>query len=366
MDKLSIYEYANKNIIDYTGQDSTANILKEYAVYGMYNLLSTIDEIGGNVETTKLIALPDFTFSKNDHRWKAGYPYGSIIYIDTNNIPFMPLGFRPNCCGITMCKISKSSIDPTVIMKKVQNLSNLKLDLSNDDLKRGNHFIGTYYDNTKDEYYAIIHGSFSFVKSGYHNLPGLYIDKTDYWNKKKKIYNTKYTSFEYLIEDAACEYYEVFNNFEKITKENRKKITEFIFEGCEILFNETHEGLFNFHTIALGAYVMDHPFLCPIMLSAETDMPIIKINNAISSFQNVQIFACPHGGGYLLSNIKDGHYIVNDSCYELTYTNNARLITSDIRNLIHTYRTNTDRIWVDTYNLGSYEKNLITLNNFKL
>ena len=37
MDKLSIYEYANRNIIDYTGQDSTANLLKEYAVYGVYS-----------------------------------------------------------------------------------------------------------------------------------------------------------------------------------------------------------------------------------------------------------------------------------------------------------------------------------------
>lgn len=366
MDKLSIYEYANRNIIDYTGQDSTANLLKEYAVYGMYNLLSTINDIGGSVENTKLIALPDFTFSRNEDRWKAGYPYGSIIYIDSNNIPFMPLGFRPNCCGITMCKVPKNSINPQIVMQKLDELPNLRLDLSNDDLKRGNHFIGTYHDETLDEYYAIIHGSFSFVKSGYHDLPGLYIDKTDYWNKKIKIFNTKFTSFEYLIEDAALEYYNTFKTFEKITKENRERITDFLFEGCEILFNETHEGLFDFQTIALGAYVMNHPYSCPIMLSAEADMPIVKICNAVLDLQNTQIFVCPHGGGYFLSNIKDGHYIADNSNYELTYTNNAKLITSDIRNLTHTYRTNTDMIWLNTYNFGSYEKKLKTINNFKL
>ncbi len=366
MDKIIIYEYANKNIIDYTGQDSTANLLKEYAVYGMYNLLSAINDIGGSVENTKLIALPDFTFSRNEYRWKAGYPYGSIIYIDSNNIPFMPLGFRPNCCGITMCKVPKDSIKPQIILKKINELPNLELDLSNDDLKRGNHFIGTYYDDISKEYYAIIHGSFSFVKSGYKELPGLYIDKTKYWNNKKKVFNTKFTSFEYLIEDTALEYYNTFKIFEEITKKNRRKIANFLFEGCEILFNETHEGLFDLQTISLGAYVMNHPYSCPIMLSAEIDMPIVKISNAILDLSHTRIFVCPHGGGYLLSNIMDGHYVADNSNYELTYINNAKLITSDIRNLTHTYRTNTDMTWINTYNFGSCEKRLKTINNFKL
>jgi len=102
------------------------------------------------------------------------------------------------------------------------------------------------------------------------------------------------------------------------------------------------------------------------MLSAESDMPIVKISNAILDLQNAQIFVCPHGGGYFLSNIKDGHYIADKLNYELTYTNNAKLITSDIRNLTHTYRTNTDKIWLNTYNFGSYERKLKTINNFKL
>lgn len=366
MNKISIYQYANKNIIDYTGQDSTANLLKEYAVYGMYNLLSALNEIGGSVENTKLIALPDFTFSRNEYRWKAGYPYGSIICIDSNNIPFIPLGFRPNCCGITMCRILKKCIEPEKIIKKVQQLSNIRLNLSNDDLKRGNHFIGIYSNESKNEFYAIIHGSFSFVKSGYNNLPGLYIDKTNYWNQKKKIFHTKYTAFEYLVDDDAIEYYNVFKEYEYITKENRRKIAEFLFDECEVIFNETHEGLFDSHTITLGAYVMNHPFLCPIMLSAETDLPIVKINKAIINSDPTSIYACPHGGGYYLSNIKDGHYNGENDKYIITYTNNAKLITSDIRNLIYTYRTNTDNIWINKYHLGEYKNSLRTYYNFKL
>lgn len=366
MDKVSIYQYANANIIDYTGKDSTSNLLKEYAVFGMYNLLSAINEIGGSIENTKLIALPDFTFSRNEYRWKAGYPYGSIICIDSNDIPFIPLGFRPNCCGITMCKISKKSITPEKVIKKVQQLSNLQLDLSNDDLKRGNHFIGIYYDNVANEYYAIIHGSFSFVKSGYNTLPGLYIDKTNYWNPQKRTLQTKYTTFEYLVEEAAIEYYNVFKEFENITKTNRKKIAEFIFEDCEVIFNETHEGLFDSHIITLGAYIMNHPFVCPIMLSAESKLPIVKIKNPVIANKNTSIYACPHGGGYYLSNISAGHYNGENSKYELTYINNAKLITSDIRNLIYTYRTNTDDIWINTYNFGDYENELKTYYNFKL
>ena len=363
MDKLSIYEYANKNIIDFTGPDSTADLLKEYAVYGMYNLLSAIDDIGGSVENTKMFALPDFTFSRNEHRWKAGYPYGSVICLDSKKIPFMPLGFRPNCCGITMCKVPYDSINPQVILRKVRELPNLKLDIGSDDLKRGNHFIGTYYDEKKSDYYAVIHGSFSFVKSGYNDLPGLYIDKTDYWDEKKKVFKTKYTSFDFLVDESAIEYYNTFKKFEEITKENRRKITEFLFDGCEIVFNETHEGLFDSQTIALGAYIMNHPYTCPIMLAAESDMPIVEINQTIST---LPLFVCPHGGGYLLTKIKEAHYNATNSNYELIYENNARLITSDIRNLIHTYRTNTDKIWIESYGFGSRKTELKTIYNFKL
>lgn len=363
MERLDIYEYANKNLLDYSGQDSTSNLIKEYAIYGLYNLLSAIDEIGGSVENTRLIALPDFTFSRNEHRWRDGYPYGSIISMDTNNIPFMPLGFRPNCCGITMCKLSGGKINPNEILEKRERLSTLFPDLSKDDLNRGNHFIGIYYDKENSEYYSIIHGSFSFVKFGYQSLPGLYTDKTKYWDNKKHTYRTPYTKFEYLIDDAAIEYYNAFKTYDKITKKNREKIAEFLFEGCNIIFNETHEGLFNEHTIILGAYVMNHPFSCPIMLSSETNLPIVEINKIIS---DLGFYACPHGGGYYLTNMKDGHYNSQKSVYEITYTNNAKLITTDIRNLIYTYRTNTDNVWINTFNLGRYTKRLQTIYNFKL
>ncbi len=365
MDKLSIYEYAKKNIVDYTGKDSTANLLKEYAFYGMYNLLTTLNDIGGSVENTKLIALPDFTYSKNEFRWRAGYPYGSIISIDSHGIPFLPLGFRPNCCGITMCKIDKNNAEPQKIMQKVADLSSLKLDISDDDLKRGNHFIGIYYDEKYEQYYAIIHGSFSFVKSGYHNLPGLYIDKTNYWDRKKKTFRTEFTSFDYLIDEDALEYYSVFKEFEKITKTNREKITHFLFDNCETIMNETHEGLYDSHTIVLGAYVMDKPFSCPIMLSAEKDLPIINVNRTIDGL-NRKIYACPHGGGYSLTDIKEAHYNSDNNKYELTYSNNAKMFTSDIRNLIHKYRTNTDVLWTKEFNYGDYKSILKTQYNFKL
>ena len=142
-----------------------------------------------------------------------------------------------------------------------------------------------------------------------------------------------------------------------------KKIAEFLFEGCNIIFNETHEGLFNEHTIILGAYVMNHPFSCPIMLSSETNLPIVETNKIIS---DLGFYACPHGGGYYLTNMKDGHYNSQKSVYEITYTNNAKLITTDIRNLIYTYRTNTDNVWINTFNLGRYTKKLQTIYNFKL
>lgn len=365
MDKFEIYKYANNNIIDLTGKDSTSNLLKEYAVYGMYNLLSALDYINGSVENTKMVALPDFTFSRNENRWKAGYPYGSVIKIDSNGIPFIPLGFRPNCCGISMCKIAKRHINPEKIVNKIEHLANLNLDLGEDDLKRGNHFIGIYYDKIGDEYYAIIHGSFNFVKSGYHDLPGLYIDKTPYWNDKKKIFKTDYTSFEFLIDEDAVKYYDLFKNYENITKTLREKITKYIFEDCDILLNETHEGLYDSNTIVLGAYVKAKPYVCPIMLSAETDLPIVNIDKSVPQLPG-ELYICPHGGGYYLSNVIDGHYDGKTAKYKLTFENNANMITSDIRNLIYTYRTNTDKIWLDQFHFGTTQKRLETVYNFKL
>lgn len=365
MKKNEIYEKAINSIIDYTTGDITSCLMKEYAIKGMYNLLSCLDDIGICGNATKLIALPDFTFSRNDKRYNSYFPYGSIIHIDTLGETFIPLGFRPNCCGITMLKLSPEDGNINVIKKRLNTIANIEPNISNDDLNRGNHFIGIYKDLLHNQMYAIIHGSFNFVKSGHNGIPGLYIDKTDYWNDKMLIYKIDDTNFPYLIGDNAKYYFDSYMQHEQSTKELRAQIAHHLFPKSKIVFNETHEGFYQSNTIMLGAYVSNQPFLAPVMLSAESDLSIIQIRQPIPDISS-KLYICPHGGGYTLKHIVNGLYDFDNQIYKLKFKNESIMETNDIRKLIYDYRTNTDLIWTNIHGFGNVIVRFSTKYNLKL
>ena len=365
MNKMEIYERAIQSIVDYSSGDITSCLIKEYAIKGMYNLLSCLDDIGIGGKETKLIALPDFTFSRNDNRYNSFFPYGSIIHIDTPEEIFIPLGFRPNCCGITMLELAKPDENIDRIKTRLSTLAKLDLGIASDDLNRGNHFIGIYKNLSTSQMYAIIHGSFNFVKSGYNDIPGLYIDKTDYWNDKLCVYNENDVYFPYLIGDNAIHYYNSYMHHEQATKELRKKIAHHLFPNSSVIFNETHEGFYQYNTITLGAYIKNIPFTAPIMLSTESDLSIINTSRPLTDISS-NIYACPHGGGYALKYVVDGLYNVNTHIYKLQFENNAVMETTDIRKLIYDYRTNTDLIWSGTHAFGNIIDRFVTIYNLKL
>ena len=365
MKKIKTYERAVQSIVDYSTGDITSCLMKEYAIKGMYNLLSCLDDIGIGGEKTKLIALPDFTFSRNDKRYNSFFPYGSIIHIDTPGEIFIPLGFRPNCCGITMLKLTKADEDINKIKARLYTLAKLDLGIASDDLNRGNHFIGIYQNLATSQTYAIIHGSFNFVKSGHNDIPGLYIDKTNYWNDKLCVYNKCDAHFPYLIGDDAALYYNFYIQHEQTTKELRCQIAQHLFPNSAVIFNETHEGFYQHNTITLGAYIKNCPFTAPIMLSAESDLSIINIISPLIDISS-NIYACPHGGGYTLKYVIDGLYDFDSHIYKLQFENNAVMETTDIRKLIYDYRTNTDLIWSEYHAFGNIIDRFATVYNLKL
>lgn len=365
MKKLEIYDMAINSIVDYSDGDVTSSIMKEYAIRGMYNLLLCLDAISILGSGSKLIALPDFTFSRNDYRFNSFFPYGSIINIDTKGVPFVPLGFRPNCCGITMLQLEHGDEDISQIKKRLKSLSCIDSNISNDDLNRGNHFIGIYRDSLNNQLYAVIHGSFSFVKSGYVNIPGLYIDKTSFWNDKLQVYVNKELQFPYLIGENAKSYFDYYTQHEKKTKILRAQIGQQLFPNSKVVFNETHEGLYTPNIITLGAYLSDYPFWAPIMLSAESDLSIVQVSKSIPEIFP-SIFACPHGGGYAIKHIVSGLYDNRTNIYKLQFTNHTIMETNDIRKLIYDYRTNTDSTWAEKHNFGSIKARFSTVYNIKL
>jgi len=364
MKKIEIYEHAINSIFDYTSGDVTSCIIKEYAIKGMYNLLTCLNGIGYNIEKTKLVALPDFTYSRNDKRYNSNFPYGSIINIDTEEL-FIPVEFRPNCCGITFLKLSQRHENLLEIQKRMKTIENLKIGLAKDDLNRGNHFIGVYRENETNSIYAIIHGSFNFVKEGDKETPGLYIDKTNYWNEKISTFKQDDFSLKYLIGSSAELYYEAYLQHEEKTKKARAQIGQYLFPNSEVIFNETHEGFFNKNTIMLGAYIKSIPFWAPIMLSAESDLSIVNITNPLSCISQ-NMYVCPHGGGYKLQHVKSGKYDLKDKIYTLEFSNHAIMKTDDVRKLIYDYRTNTDDIWTKTHDFGNIKNKFTTLYNLKL
>lgn len=365
MTSINLYKLAQSSIVDYTDNDVTACVMKEYALKSMYSILSCLNSMNMLRDKSRLIALPDFTFSRNDNRFRAGFPYGSIIYLDTGSIPFILPEFRPNCCGIAMVKLYDVETDVATISTKIQNINQINATFSGDDLRRGNHFIGIYHDVKNDSHYAIIHGSFSFVKSGLNNVPGLYLDKTQYWNNRLRYYNIANSRLPYLLGDDAVEYYDSYVEHEKNTKRLRAQAAEFLFENCNLVFNETHEGFFNINTIVLGAYISNSPFKAPIMLSAESGLPIVEVLNPLSDLP-MNLYVCPHGGGYALRHIANGSYNEEENTYRFKYISGTVMIANDLRQLIFDYRQNTDFIWAEKYGFGKIECRLSTKYNFKL
>jgi len=363
MDKNDIYALATRSIHDYTNRDATSIILKEYALMGMCDILSSLDEMDLLGKHTSMFLLPDFTFSRNDLRYKAGFPYGTIIHIDSKNTPYVPLGFRPNCCGITFVKLN--SFDETVIEQKLSNVKKEFRDLYSDDLNRGSHFVGIYADDVSGEKYGLLHGSFNSVKSGVNDIPGLYLDKTNYWDPSIRYYSRQGAKFPYLLGDVALEYYQAYIKHELFTKTMRHTLSKFIFNDSKMIFNETHEGFYDVNTIVLGSYVGRTLFSNPVMLNPNTNLAIVQTEKTIQ-IGTIPLFVCPHGGGYMINDVVGGSYLSNDAYYKVKYPNNAVMKVDDIRKLIYGYRTDVAKVWTEALGFGKIIKELRPVINYKL
>lgn len=166
------YNKSIKHFIDLSAKDVTANIAKEHGIIGLTRLNICMEKLDLETSNNFFVALPDFTYTRNALRWNAGFPYGCIINID-QSIPFIPIDFRPNCCGIIFAEIPTQDFDIGEIKKKYFELMNSYDDISPNDFNKRNHFFGLYYNEKSDTYYFLIHGSFSFVKKS------LYSEKND-------------------------------------------------------------------------------------------------------------------------------------------------------------------------------------------
>ena len=357
---ITYYNESIKHFIDLSTKDATASIAKEHGIVGLTRLNICMGKLGLETSNNFFIALPDFTYTRNALRWNAGFPYGCIINIG-QTIPFIPIDFRPNCCGIIFAEISAQNFNMEEIKKKYFEIINSYNDISPNDFNKRNHFFGLYYNETKNTYYFLIHGSFSFVKKT------LYSEKNDDLMSKVCSLDILGTPFRFLKNDEALLYYNQYLDFEKKSMYYRELILKELFPDAKILFHRTHEGFMDIGTILLGAYADSSSFMCPIMLSPEEDLPITKITNPVEISSAKKIFCAPHGGGYALTSvISSEKYNKAANDYIITYTNKSKMLTNNIIDMPFYYRTNSAYKWCDEYNKGVIVDKLRPVFNLKI
>ena len=183
MNKIDFYNMAKEKIIDFSSMDPTAVIAKEQAILGLTRLLICMDSLGIDSKEVGLFALPDFTYTRNMNRWNAGFPCGCIITLGVINPAFIPIDFRPNCCGVIFVKFQEEIKEVSFYVKKYHEYIFSHDEIDKTDFNRGNHFIGIYKDKVNNDYYGLIHSSFTFAKKFMHSDHNEQL----YQNAKKRI-----------------------------------------------------------------------------------------------------------------------------------------------------------------------------------
>ena len=352
------YKKALNNFIDLSSKDSTSYLVKERGLIGLTRLLICMEELG--IENgAKLIALPDFTYTRNQLRWDAGFPYGCIVKINNPYNNFIPLEFRPNCCGVVFGEIPNKDYDFNVLKNRLINFINKSHYIDSNDFNKRNHFIGIYINPETGKYYALLHGSFKYVKNN------LYSERKNKWSNKIQKKDILNKEILYLYGHDAIEYYNDYKIYENESSKLRLDIMNYLFfNEFKVLFNETHEGFRDINTILLGAYSSNTSFQCPIMLSADEDLYYINVNKPLSNIDD-NFYCAPHGGGYRLSSIVNAKQLNHDE-FILTYPNKSIMITNNIIDLPFNYRKNTISLWCDKYEFGESILKLKPILNLKI
>jgi len=359
--KKQMYLEALDHFIDYSSGDSTAVIAREHGLFGLASLLACIKNLGLPYDDTMMIALPDFTYTRNKNRWDAGFPYGCIIRLPQFQAPFIPIDFRPNCCGVAFAEISKSFETFNELRIKYDNVIKKLSKIERSDLNRGNHFLAIYKAQKDEKYYCLLHCSFKFAKNE------LYREHNDLLNKAYK-FSFFANDIHYLIGDDALKFYSTYIQLEEESLALREQILENLFTETHMLFNQTHEGFLNMGTLLLGAYASQADFEFPLMISPNHDLFLVRVNTPINLRHGNQLYCAPHGAGYALNSVVSAEAC--DFCgseeYILTYPNHCAFLTNNIIDMPFCYRESAVYDWCERYNMGCVLDTLTPLINIKL
>lgn len=296
--RRNILTRARQQILVSELNDTSARLAIRNLQHGMAKIIYVMDEIDPKSNINFYGSL-DFTITKSEERWGAGFAYGGLIDISTNERIIFP-EIRPNSCG-TIVGSLREDISENEVISRIEKVQ-IDSGTSNWDYGRKNHFINLYRSKQTGKQVFIIHGCPSRLKSDGDHGEGLYLERSKYWKENSETINTPVGDIVVLLEDKADKYWNNYQRYEQYSKDERSLIAQKIFGDFTLICNESHEGMRSMHQYILGCHAaLEYSEVFPIMTTIGKPAYLVGIDE-ISEINNVTPHGIkaliPHGTGY--------------------------------------------------------------------
>ena len=396
MDKEEFLNEAEKHIFSMGLGDSGSKLCKANMKYGLAKIHYWQESLGITPKAT-FISTPDMTVTRNVNRWRAGFGYGGKISWGKGDEEIIILNTKPNACGMFVGGLEKFPDEKRllerveVFQKKKSFVNKIKVKW---DFSKGNHFIEIFSVKPMVEveippYVFVIHGSASELRENSPFAWGLYYDKSPALKKEADCVNTPFGPLRILEGKKAKRYFELYQFADVFAKQKRELVAKGLFGDCQLISNETHQGLLNYNEILLGAhYINGKSKLYPLTLRADLPAYLLKgcKNLKPESIESLgfgkrarklgvyqrlrQANLIPHGGGYTfpqLLSVEEVYEIGEKRYFKADAANDrGKQIIFDVRDIPFIYRGREVALKLLELELGEIAAKLIPLYVIKV
>jgi len=396
MDKKEFLNQAEKHIFSMGLGDSGSKLCKANMKYGLAKIHYWQESLGITPKAT-FISTPDMTVTRNVNRWRAGFGYGGKISWGKGDEEIIVLDTKPNACGMLVGGLEKYP-DEKKLLEKVEIFQKKKSFVNKIkvkwDFSKGNHFIEIFSVKPMVEvevspYVFVIHGSASELRENSPFGWGLYYDKSPALRKEADCVNTPFGPLPILEGKKAKRYFELYQFADAFAKQKRELVAKELFGDCQLISNETHQGLLNYNEILLGAhYINGKSKLYPLTLRADLpayllkgckslrpesieSLGFVKRARKLGVYQRLrQANLIPHGGGYTfpqLLSVEEVYEIGGKRYFKADAANDrGKQIIFDVRDIPFIYRGREVALRLLELELGEIAAKLIPLYVIKV
>jgi len=396
MDKEEFLNQAEKHIFSMGLGDSGSKLCKANMKYGLAKI-HYWQESSGITPKATFISTPDMTVTRNVNRWREGFGYGGKISWGKGDEEIIVLNTKPNACGMFVGGLERFPDEKRllerveVFQKKKSFVNKIKVKW---DFSKGNHFIEIFSVKPMVEvelppYVFVIHGSASELRENSPFGWGLYYDKSPVLRKEADCVNTPFGSLPILEGKKAKRYFELYQFADVFAKQKRELVAKELFGDCQLISNETHQGLLNYNEILLGAhYINGKSKLYPLTLRADLPAYLLKGRKnlrpesieslgfgkrarKLGVYQRLrQANLIPHGGGYTfpqLLSVEEVYEIGGKRYFKADAANDrGKQIIFDVRDIPFIYRGREVALKLLELELGEIAAKLIPLYVIKV